>query len=180
MSATSIGSSGNRPRKSFTGESSDQAYGGSDVFTGQDREGGRDESKGPIGWIRSKYREAKENAEQRRNKSPPADSRQPMGLSAAILPTRGKSVEIQRDEPRREEGKPTVTAVPAQQAASTATTTAEVQSSQPPAPPQAEVSQQQQQVQQQPHQQQPRTQPTVVPVAPEPQPQPQKEWEEKK
>lgn len=170
VSATSIGSSGNRPRKSFTGESSDQAYGGSDMFTGQDREGGRDESKGPIGWIRNKYREAKENAEQRRNKSPPADSRQPMGLSAAILPTRGKSVEIQRDESKREEGKPTVTAVPAQQVATAAT---EGQSSQPPAPPQAEVSQQQQ-----PQQQQPQTQPTVVPVAPEPQP--QKEPDEKR
>ncbi|KAH6694131.1 RhoGAP domain-containing protein [Plectosphaerella plurivora] len=100
VSATSISSSANRPRKSFTGESSDQGYSAYDGPGGQDRDSGRDESKGPIGWIRNKYREAKENAEQRRNKSPPADSRQATGLSAAILPTRGKSIDLKRDEAR--------------------------------------------------------------------------------
>lgn len=101
VSATSIGSSVNRPRKSFTGESSDQGHSVNDMPGGsQDRDSGRDESKGPIGWIRSKYREAKENAEQRRNKSPPADSRQATNLSAAVLPTRGKSIDIKREDAR--------------------------------------------------------------------------------
>ncbi|KAG7129397.1 Rho-GTPase-activating protein 5 like [Verticillium longisporum] len=105
-SATSIGSSSNRPRKSFTAEGTDVSS-GPEVFSldslNQERDAqdsGRDEPKGPIGWIRNKYREAKENAEQRRNKSPPADTRQPGGLSAAILPSRGKSLDIRREEPR--------------------------------------------------------------------------------
>ena len=59
----------------------------------QGREG---DSKGPIGWIRNKYREAKESAEQRRAKSPPPADRP--GLGASSFSPRGKSLEIKRDE----------------------------------------------------------------------------------
>jgi GTPase-activating protein SAC7 len=107
ISATSIGSAAHRPRKSFTADSSDPTLTNAeaqishesgkenrgDVAVGS---GGRDEVKGPLGWIKSKYREAKENAEQRRNKSPPAD-RQGLGGST-LLPSGGKSLDIKREE----------------------------------------------------------------------------------
>ncbi|PNY24565.1 Rho-GTPase-activating protein 5 [Tolypocladium capitatum] len=97
ISNTSIGSGASKPRKSFTNESSEPTTLAS--AEGQTtHEGGRDnnkdESKGPIGWIRNKYREAKENAEQRRNKSPPADRQ---GINAALLP-RGKSLDMKREK----------------------------------------------------------------------------------
>ncbi|KAL2752648.1 hypothetical protein ACRALDRAFT_1072529 [Sodiomyces alcalophilus JCM 7366] len=117
MSATSIGSSINKPRKSLTGESSDASPLGGDVSHGQDgnrdREN-REELKGPIGWIRHKYREAKENAEQRRTKSPPPDGERSTGLEAAILPARGKSMEMIRDEanPNPEKQPTTASAAP--------------------------------------------------------------------
>ncbi|POR36064.1 Rho-GTPase-activating protein 5 [Tolypocladium paradoxum] len=97
ISTTSIGSGASKPRKSFTNESSEpttlaSAEGQMAHEGGKDN--GKDESKGPIGWIRNKYREAKENAEQRRNKSPPADRQ---GISAALL-SRGKSLDMKRDK----------------------------------------------------------------------------------
>lgn len=52
---------------------------------------GREEAKGPIGWIRNKMREAKETAEQRRTKSPPAPTH---GHGPA---TGGKSLDLRRD-----------------------------------------------------------------------------------
>lgn len=55
---------------------------------------GRDEPKGPIGWIRNKYREAKENAEIRRNKSPTGESPH---RHYGNLATRGKSMDAKRD-----------------------------------------------------------------------------------
>jgi hypothetical protein len=59
-------------------------------------QGRESDSKGPIGWIRNKYREAKESAEQRRAKSPPPADRP--GLGASSFSPRGKSLEIKRDE----------------------------------------------------------------------------------
>lgn len=75
LSATSVGSSSNKPRRSFTGESSDPATLAAEPSFGSESGGkdGKDESRGLAGWIKHKYREAKETAEQRRNKSPPAD-----------------------------------------------------------------------------------------------------------
>ncbi|KAF4977341.1 hypothetical protein FZEAL_6113 [Fusarium zealandicum] len=96
VSNLSISSSGHRHRKS---ESSDrpvtlgETHGSFDYVRDND-------SKGPIRWIKSKYREAKESAEQRRNKSPPADR---PGLSATNYPPRGKSLDIKRDTPKEAE-----------------------------------------------------------------------------
>lgn len=75
-SVTSVGSTSHKAVRSFTGESSEPpSLAAGDVpnpaeSTSRD---GKDESRGLAGWIKHKYREAKETAEQRRNKSPPAD-----------------------------------------------------------------------------------------------------------
>ncbi|KPM36807.1 hypothetical protein AK830_g9756 [Neonectria ditissima] len=90
ISSLSISSSSHRPRKS---ESSDPTMTGFDAHAIYDSGRDKDEPKGPIGWIRNKYREAKETAEQRRNKSPPADR---PTLSSSFLP-RGKSLDIKRE-----------------------------------------------------------------------------------
>ncbi|KAI0180143.1 RhoGAP-domain-containing protein [Hypoxylon sp. FL1284] len=68
-STSSVGS-GHRPRKSWTGESSDVA-----ATLAESESGSRDkdEPKGPLGWIKTKYREVKENAESKRTKSPPRE-----------------------------------------------------------------------------------------------------------
>ncbi|OIW34027.1 RhoGAP-domain-containing protein [Coniochaeta ligniaria NRRL 30616] len=107
MSTSSVGSSGmDKPRRSFTGESSNPTVMSTEALsntslTGTDSREGREESgRGLTGWIKSKYREHKETAEQRRNKSPPAD--RPNTLGPNTLPTRGKSLDISR---AGEEGK---------------------------------------------------------------------------
>ncbi|KAI8964124.1 RhoGAP-domain-containing protein [Daldinia sp. FL1419] len=69
LSTSSVGS-GQRPRKSWTGESSDVAATLAESEAGS-RE--KEEAKGPIGWIKNKYRETKENIEVKRTKSPPRD-----------------------------------------------------------------------------------------------------------
>ncbi|KAK7743759.1 GTPase activating protein (GAP) for Rho1p [Diatrype stigma] len=69
MSTSTIGS-GSKPRKSWTGESGEVVTSLAESETGSKE---KDEPKGPIGWIKNKYREAKETAEQKRTKSPPAD-----------------------------------------------------------------------------------------------------------
>ncbi|KAJ9154839.1 Rho-GTPase-activating protein 5 [Pleurostoma richardsiae] len=78
VSTSTVGSSANRPRRSFTGESSDPTLFSTEAVSSQEsgsREGkdGKDDGRGLTNWIKNKYRGAKENAEQRRNKSPPAD-----------------------------------------------------------------------------------------------------------
>ncbi|KAJ6444774.1 GTPase-activating protein [Purpureocillium lavendulum] len=101
ISTTSIGSGASKPRKSFTNEGSEpttlaslEGHQGQDA--NKDSNSTKEESKGPIGWIRNKYREAKENAEQRRNKSPPAaPDRQGIG---AVLSSRGKSLDLKREK----------------------------------------------------------------------------------
>lgn len=92
VSNLSISSSSHRPRKS---ESSDRPYMLAEA-QGSFDQGRESDSKGPIGWIRNKYREAKESAEQRRAKSPPPADRP--GLGASGFSPRGKSLEIKRDE----------------------------------------------------------------------------------
>ncbi|KAF5027874.1 hypothetical protein F66182_15 [Fusarium sp. NRRL 66182] len=93
VSNLSISSSSHRPRKS---ESSDRPYMTSEA-QGSFDQGRESDSKGPIRWIKSKYREAKESAEQRRAKSPPADR---PGLGPSSFSPRGKSLEIKRDAPK--------------------------------------------------------------------------------
>jgi len=103
VSTSSVGSSGmDKPRRSFTGESSNPALTSTDALsnpsiTGTDSREGREESgRGLTGWIKNKYREAKETAEQRRNKSPPGDRPNTNTLGTNVLPTRGKSLDISR------------------------------------------------------------------------------------
>ncbi|OAA80085.1 GPI biosynthesis protein Pig-F [Akanthomyces lecanii RCEF 1005] len=91
-STTSFASS-SRARKSFQADGSETAF--AESYDSKDSD-----AKGPIGWIKNKYREAKETADHKRNKSPPpAGERQ--GISAAIL-GRGQSLDIKRDEPSGE------------------------------------------------------------------------------
>ncbi|KAG4282852.1 hypothetical protein FPRO06_09525 [Fusarium proliferatum] len=107
VSNLSISSSSHRPRKS---ESSDRPH---MVSEGQGSfdQGRESDSKGPIGWIRNKYREAKESAEQRRNKSPPPADRP--GLGASGFQPRGKSLEIRRDEPAQHASLAAIAGAPA-------------------------------------------------------------------
>ena len=86
MSSSTVGS-GSRPRKSYSGESADA------VTILPEAEGGnrdKDESKGPIGWIKNKYREAKETAEQKRTKSPPGEP------GRGNLPPTARNLDIRR------------------------------------------------------------------------------------
>ena len=120
-SSTSV-ASGGRPRKSLTNDSSEPA---SSVMESQathessfglsekhvEGGGAREESKGPIGWIKNKYREAKETHEQRRAKSPPGDGPQGPG-STSRLSFRGMGGDLRGEEERAQ-----VQQVPAQQVA---------------------------------------------------------------
>lgn len=103
-STASFGSGAQKPRKSFTGEhaepsqsiSSDQKRSHEHEREGKDN---RDETKGPIGWIRTKMREVKETAEQRRAKSPPANH-------GHGFTSRGKSLDIRREASEQGAPKP--------------------------------------------------------------------------
>lgn len=96
-STSSIGSGG-RPRKSLTGDSSDVPATSADSEHTRER----DEARGPLGWIKTKYREAKENADQKRTKSPPEEHGH-----HGFLPRRNKSVDIKRlpDEKQGQESR---------------------------------------------------------------------------
>ncbi|RDA83725.1 hypothetical protein CP532_0228 [Ophiocordyceps camponoti-leonardi (nom. inval.)] len=87
MSNTSIGSGASKPRDSGTNDSSEPTTVPSTEGHTTSHETTKEDAKGPIGWIRSKYREAKESAEHRRNKSP----------SAERQASRGKSVDLKRE-----------------------------------------------------------------------------------
>ena len=95
-STSSVGSSA-RPRKSLQTEVPPSE---STLIGSQTNEtGGSEERKGgPIGWFKTKMREKREEkeAEKERTKSPPpSQDRQP----STALPTRGKSMEVKREEP---------------------------------------------------------------------------------
>jgi hypothetical protein len=60
----------------------------------------RDEPHKISNWIKNKYREHKENVEQRRNKSPPAGERT-VSIGSSLLPSRGKSLDLKRAEEER-------------------------------------------------------------------------------
>jgi GTPase-activating protein SAC7 len=91
-STSSIGSGG-KPRKSWTGDSSDVAA----TLAESEQVRERDESRGPLGWIKTKYREAKETADQKRTKSPPEEH-----SHHGFLPRRGKSIDIKRGHDERQ------------------------------------------------------------------------------
>ncbi len=106
ISTSTVGSgSGHKPRRSFTGESSDPTLMSGDgaSFNDSASKEGKDDGKGLAGWIKNKVREhnlKKENKEhEKRNKSPSADR---LALGGSILPARGKSVELMRPKPEEE------------------------------------------------------------------------------
>ncbi|KAH8895120.1 RhoGAP-domain-containing protein [Thozetella sp. PMI_491] len=105
VSSSTVGSSGQKARRSFTGESSDPTIMSGDGTSLNESflKDGKEDSKGLTGWIKNKVREhnlKKENKEtEKRNKSPPADR----SLGAALLPARGKSMDIPRPPPQEEE-----------------------------------------------------------------------------
>ncbi len=106
-SSSSVGSAGNKGRRSFAADFSDPSFLSAEAQSSQDwgskeMRDGREEHKGLTGWIKSKYHQAKENAEQRRNKSPPAD-RGTLGASG-LLPVRGKSLDIRRPTEEEKQG----------------------------------------------------------------------------
>ncbi|TRX94784.1 hypothetical protein FHL15_004245 [Xylaria flabelliformis] len=86
ISSSTVGSS-----HRWTGDSSDVAAAWAESEVGP-RE--KDDTKGPLGWIKHKYREAKENVD-KRAKSPPEHNH-------GFLPTRSRSIDIKRsmDEKR--------------------------------------------------------------------------------
>ncbi|KAL2288983.1 hypothetical protein FJTKL_02846 [Diaporthe vaccinii] len=91
-SNSSVGTDLNKPRHSFTGESSEptlEAHSSIDSGS-RDARDNREEPRGFSGWIKNKMREAKENAG--RTKSPPGDR----GSISSALPVRGKSLDIKR------------------------------------------------------------------------------------
>jgi hypothetical protein len=99
-STSSVGSS-SRPRKSFTGDTvavnSDSTLVGTHLQSSHDTTGSStEEKKGPLGWIKNKMREKREEkeAEKERTKSPPAST----DRIAQALPTRGKSMEMKRED----------------------------------------------------------------------------------
>ena len=106
VSSSTVESSGYKPRRSFTGESSDPAITSMDGASLNDSmsKEGKEDGKGLAGWIKNKVREhnlKKENKEtEKRNKSPSTDQLPPGGGNA--FPTRGKSVEIMRNQPDEE------------------------------------------------------------------------------
>lgn len=93
MSTSSVGTEGYKPRRSYTGESSEPTLDVHSSFdSGRDGKDNREESKGLSGWIKNKMREAKESADHKRTKSPPGDH----GSISSILPMRGKSLDLKR------------------------------------------------------------------------------------
>jgi hypothetical protein len=120
-STSSVGSS-SRPRKSFTGDTvpigSDSTLVGTHLQSsnesGSAAGASAEEKKGPLGWIKNKMREKREEnkekeAEKERNKSPPAS----LDRLASAFASRGKSVDIKRDEiPERPPQEPAAEAKP--------------------------------------------------------------------
>lgn len=96
-SSTSIGSYGHKPSRSIAGSSPDRATASAEALPaeGAGKEG-KDDSKRIANWIKTKYREHRENAEQRRNKSPPGE--RTVSLGSSILPPQGRSLDLKRTE----------------------------------------------------------------------------------
>lgn len=114
MSTSTVGSSGHKPRKSLTGDPNEAAT-DSDAGS-KDRDG----SRGAFGWIKSKVKEAKGSAEQKRAKSPPGEHGHHHFLS-----TRGKSIDIKRNPDEQAAAPATVTQAPATAVSTSASSAAE-------------------------------------------------------
>lgn len=96
-STTTIGSGGSRPRKSMTQDGAETHP--IELVNSHDGErDGKEDPRGPIGWIKHKYREAKENAEHRRTKSPSVERHPDRPVTDAAGNPRGKSIDIKRDK----------------------------------------------------------------------------------
>ncbi|KAG5922514.1 hypothetical protein E4U42_005443 [Claviceps africana] len=93
-STTTVGSGTSRPRKSLTQDGSECHATDHVNSPDGDRDNSKDDPRGPIGWIKNKYREARESAEQRRNKSPHADRYMERQALSAALHSRGKSADV--------------------------------------------------------------------------------------
>ncbi|KAG5951481.1 hypothetical protein E4U53_003000 [Claviceps sorghi] len=104
-STTTIGSGASRPRKSLTQDGSECHATDISNSPDGDRDNGKDDPRGPIGWIKNKYREARESAEQRRNKSPHADRYMDRQALSAALHSRGKSADIKGEANNEEKVK---------------------------------------------------------------------------
>ncbi|AEO69618.1 66525720-679c-4986-aaae-4c2d3a4d7d53 [Thermothielavioides terrestris] len=97
-SSTSINSSG-KPGQSVGGDSTDRTTLTAEAPPAVEAAGkeSREDSNKLSSWIKNKYREHKENVEQRRNKSPPGE--RTVSLGASLLPSaRGKSLDLKRSE----------------------------------------------------------------------------------
>lgn len=99
MSTSSVASSSamDKPRRSFTGESANPTALNQDPPSNTEsgsRESREESNRGLTGWIKTKYRGAKDHVDHRRNKSPPADRHNTLGET--ILPNRGKSFDFPR------------------------------------------------------------------------------------
>ena len=119
-SSSSIGS-GARPRKSFTGDSTTMGTESTLVNTHNTQQSSNEsgsahateEKKGPLGWIKNKMREKREEreAERERNKSPSAAS----DRAGTSFGSRSKSVDQRREESTsRATEQPPVPPLPAQ------------------------------------------------------------------
>ncbi|KAG5999199.1 hypothetical protein E4U43_002222 [Claviceps pusilla] len=123
ISTTTIGSGASRPSKSLTQDGSEGHATDHVGSPDGDRENnGKDDPRGPIGWIKNKYREAKENVEQRRNKSPHSDRFMDRQALNAALHSRGKSLEIKGESNIDEKAKEKQDELAEPAVASTATT----------------------------------------------------------
>ena len=97
-SSTSVGSFGHKPRQSM---SPDRALTNTETLSDDvASKESKDESKKITNWIKNKYREHKENAEQRRNKSPPPE--RTVSLGSSLMSSRGKSFDLKRPEDDRQ------------------------------------------------------------------------------
>ena len=106
-STSTVGSSGYKPGNSVTGgeSSSDLAMvptGGDATHSiksdGSYKDSTREE-KSLGSWLKNKYREHKENVQERRNKSPPASDRSASIGSTFLGSSRGKSLDLRREGP---------------------------------------------------------------------------------
>ncbi|KAJ8066122.1 hypothetical protein OCU04_005213 [Sclerotinia nivalis] len=104
-SSSSVGSS-SRPRKSFTGDTvpvaTDSGFPNAHIYSSNESGSmALEERRGPLGWIKSKMREKRDEsrekeAERERNKSPPGD--RPTNISSSALAPRRKSTDVNRGE----------------------------------------------------------------------------------
>ncbi|KAL2134266.1 hypothetical protein VTI74DRAFT_633 [Chaetomium olivicolor] len=101
-STTSVGSSSHKPRASMSGDASDRATLNTEApLVEVSSKESKDDSNKLTSWLKNKYREHKENAEQRRNKSPPGE--RTVSLGSSLMSSRGKSLDLKHaDEDKQQ------------------------------------------------------------------------------